>query len=185
MDFPTFIKTVGSRPPTAVQLEIAKKKSENSTQITPPPPSLSLKYPMNQSPPDSSWFYFLSFLQTGAGQFGEGSKDLLKGVVGGAASSASKITDALDHVVRGAGALDSEPPADGSGGMESAKVTTSHAFLCVWVCVGVWVCVCMCVCTCVRACVCVDTVFFWGGAGVTFRGTGKNSLSSYISFIVC
>lgn len=32
----------------------------------------------------------------------------MKGVVGGAASSASKITDALDNFVRGAGHLDSE-----------------------------------------------------------------------------
>lgn len=73
--------------------------------------------------------YLLWFIarpwQTGAGQFGEGSKDLVKGVVGGAASSASKITDALDHVVREAGALDSSTPTAGSSGM-------SEKVICAW-----------------------------------------------------
>lgn len=58
-------------------------------------------------------------LQTGAGHIGEGSKDLVKGVVGGAASSASKMTDALDNFVRGAGGMDAETPS----GMEVAKVS--------------------------------------------------------------
>lgn len=57
-------------------------------------------------------------LQTGAGHIGEGSKDLVKGVVGGAASSASKMTDALDNFVRGAGGMDAEIPS----GMETTKV---------------------------------------------------------------
>ncbi|CAM9880759.1 unnamed protein product, partial [Sphacelaria rigidula] len=56
--------------------------------------------------------------KTGAGHIGEGSKDLVKGVVGGAASSASKITDALDNFVRGAGQLDADSPTQGS--MEKA-----------------------------------------------------------------
>jgi len=42
----------------------------------------------------------------------------VKGVVGGAASSASKITDALDKTVRGAGGMDAEAPS----GMDAAKV---------------------------------------------------------------
>lgn len=69
-------------------------------------------------------------LQTGSGHFGEGSKDLVKGVVGGAASSASKMTDALDHFVRGAGALDSTAQSSGTGGMESSKVTKSDVCAC-------------------------------------------------------
>lgn len=56
--------------------------------------------------------------QTGAGHLGEGSKDLVKGVVGGAASSASKMTDALDNFVRGAGGIEGETPS----GMEASKV---------------------------------------------------------------
>lgn len=39
-------------------------------------------------------------------------------MVGGAASSASKMTDALDNFVRGAGGMDAETPS----GMEAAKV---------------------------------------------------------------
>lgn len=60
--------------------------------------------------------------QTGSGQIGEGSKDLVKGVVGGTASSASKMTDALDHIVRGAGNLDGDGSSDTENRMETAKV---------------------------------------------------------------
>lgn len=41
--------------------------------------------------------------------------------MGGAASSASKMTDALDNFVRGAGGMDAETPS----GMDAAKVTLS------------------------------------------------------------
>lgn len=40
-------------------------------------------------------------------------------MVGGAASSASKMTDALDNFVRGAGGMDAETPS----GMDAAKVS--------------------------------------------------------------
>lgn len=56
--------------------------------------------------------------QAGAGHIGEGSKDLVQGLVGGTASSASKMTDALDGFVREAGGMDADAPS----GMEVQKV---------------------------------------------------------------
>lgn len=50
----------------------------------------------------------------------------MKGVVGGAASSASKIVGSLDHAVRSAGALDSKPSAD-TGPPEMVKVSRTEA----------------------------------------------------------
>ena len=55
--------------------------------------------------------------QTGTGRIGEGTKELLQGVVGGTASSTSKFAHALDRVVRSAGGLESS-----SETMEHTKV---------------------------------------------------------------
>lgn len=66
--------------------------------------------------------FFDSYLQAGTGDVAGGTKDLVKGVVGGTASSASKIVGSLDHAVRSAGSLDSKPSAD-TGPPEMAKVS--------------------------------------------------------------
>lgn len=54
----------------------------------------------------------------GAGRIAEGSKDLIQGVVGGTASSLSKVTHALDKATRTAGGLKWESKEL----METAKV---------------------------------------------------------------
>lgn len=73
------------------------------------------------------------YWQTGSGNIAEGSKVLIKGVVGGTAGSISKMTGALDNAVRGAGGLDAGKSGNVSGGGLSSRKVNERLSLCCWV----------------------------------------------------